>query len=368
MPSVPHITIRWLSPHYARYFDWLIAGLGQLSEDGACTFGYSLSGLNRLTSFGPARWLARRAFPRSFLEYDARRYYLGGTVEWGENRRSFIYDIWDSPFHFFLDELEECDLYFKAQFPRGLAEKFHFSRESAAPLAPQVFRNRGKLRKAMLGRPLGKSIHWQKNVRVLRKMEAMRDLPKETTLFAYFGDYRASHREPFRRFGGQMEDPKAKRAEIVRLLKAIGSADLDVGMVSGPDADLLRPAIPRTEDFMAHVAKACFNVNVSGIDRSLPFRFADSFMVGTSVVSDAIGIEFYQPFLDGVETVDLGPMGYELWDDVDWSGINRRLRELHATAFDHARANRRRILERYNSVWCPKAFAGYLLQEILSSK
>jgi hypothetical protein len=157
------------------------------------------------------------------------------------------------------------------------------------------------------------------------------------------------------------QHPNLKRGNFVRYLRSLVSSEVVARLVHSADSSLIGSALNDDADYADVVASAAFNVNVSGLSLSLPFRFIDSFMLGTAVATDNLSIHWYQPF-DSEEVVELGTMGYELNEDVNWPDIENRLRHLVDSDPAHDAQRAAHILDRYQKLWSPEALARYVMQ------
>ena len=144
-------------------------------------------------------------------------------------------------------------------------------------------------------------------------------------------------------------------------LRQFDQSAVDARLLHSQESELVGPALRDDDDYAASVASAAYNLNVSGLSLSLPFRFIDSLMLGTAVVTDQLSIHWYLPF-DEQEVIELPAMGYELDQDVDWAAIEEKLTEL-ANSSQHGDAERAaHILDRYQKHWSPFALANYVIR------
>ncbi len=359
----PRIVVKSVSIHMTRYFDWLITGLGILSELGEIEpVKFDLEPINRVLASNPTlRSALRRAMPRTFSELNQRSQYLNGEFWLGDRKVRFVFDISDDPVWFDVGQLEETDIYFKAQYYSTFPGDFAFTSKLTRNPSKAVVALQDKVKPAMLGRPLARRLDWRANLRVLKKWEEARHVQKSKTIFAYFGGVRESEMQITSDKRGRYQHPNAKRGEIVRRLRAWNDERVDARLISAPDASLCGPAIPNDAKYAEHVSRASYNVNITGLERSIPFRFIDSFITGTMIATDNLNVNWYAPFDDQAEVIQLGEMGYELPEDVAWDSAMSKMRSLHEHAQEHAEERKRYVLDRYQSLWSPEAFARYVV-------
>jgi hypothetical protein len=368
--SIPRVVLREMSFDNAGYFDWLTTGLQMLAETGEIEYRFEPLPLNKARQMVPKLGTALK----TYLPKWHRRNTRGGTgtmegsVQVNGKSRSFFYDTGDTPFTIGSEQLQRCDLYFKCQHPAVIEESgYRLSREVVIPYDPAVLELRHKIRPAMLGRPLSRRLNYQKNLQVLRFWEALAEEPRRQRLHLYFGDDVPPLGEGVERylllfFRNTVHHPNYKRADLVRWAKQNLPLETDARIVRTKDQSIVGPPLS-DEQFPKSVAGSIFNVNFTGLRRSLPFRFIDSFMVGTAVPTDELGVRWYLPFEQGVEVHDLGQLGYETQANAEWSKAYEVLRHLHANAREIHRANHGQILENYRRKWHPLAFARYIVRE-----
>ncbi|MGC4016769.1 MAG: hypothetical protein QM755_19975 [Luteolibacter sp.] len=387
----PIITLTKISANFARYVDWLAAGLGEMQLLGEAEFRCDLQPVNRLLGINGPRWLIRRLMPRVFHEVDGGPVFEG-TVQVADKVVRFCYDVDDRPFWFDLNALQDTDIYFKAQMPRDFPGPFHLSSELAYPLPASVIECADRVRPAMLGRPLARSLKPAPNKAVLDAWSRHGEIEPDGSLFAYFGGIsnemtkpmtmecgRVGSRPPrFRVTGapassdypssGPAGHPNQKRLDLVRLLRGWNDPRIDARMVSAPDASVVGPEISDPLEYARRLARFDWNCNITGLYGSMPFRFADAFAMGRGVITDDLVVRWYEPFDADCEVRELGPMGYEPAEKVDWQRATAVLKKA-AEDSDPASSRERRahIRSRYERLWNPLAFARYLTRECVNS-
>lgn len=155
--------------------------------------------------------------------------------------------------------------------------------------------------------------------------------------------------------------PNEKRKTASELIDEI-IEDSDARVINMGEADSKNrqpvAAIPY-EHFGEHVSRFCYNMNVSGYRLSIPNRFIESFMVGTSIVTDRLAVKWYLPFSED-EVIETVPMGYLRDEDVDWSGFAEQLRQLPPN-------NPKKVCEDFAAKWEPKVVAKYILHTVANA-
>lgn len=370
--QVPVVRLTHL-PQHAGYTDWLLTGLGLLDAQGVL----------RLEAPSAAKASANRAYrglqrrlPRAlrFLPEAAPPYQImAGLVRFCDKTVRFAYDMLDSPYEFDEWLLERCDVYFKCQCPLYInALGFPLTRRVFMPFSQAALDHQGKIVPAMLGRPLASSWSLRDNMAALDRWRALQQVPKKALLLASYGSGEAptpswapGECAMLESLQGLVQHPNLKRRVLVDWLRArndqnirarIGNAE---SAVQGKYAD-------SAEDFARVVAESVYELNVSGLRRSVTFRFATCLTVGTTVISDSLAVKWYRPFEIGTELVEIGELGYELPDEAEWGSAFEALNLILEKGFTEESERRHAVLARFESVWRPDKLAEYLVEECLS--
>ena len=372
MPRRPSVLLRGVHYSYQHYFDYLATGLRLLAEAGEIEFRLHVSAgakLARVHRRLPG--LVKRVAPA--LD---RRLSRGssacvpGEIRFGDRTVRFAYDVGDSPFGFHLPLLSASDLYFKCQHPVAIVEEgFPLSSRVRVPFAPDVLVARDKIRPAMLGRPLSRTLDLRRNLDMLDRWRQFADSPRRTWLIAFFGtDTPPSESQApgeallMRQHAGQVSHPNYKRGEMVSWLRDRFDGTVDARIINTNDPSRRGPGIG-DPGYPAFLASGMFNVNITGFRRSLPFRFIDSFLVGAGVLTDELAVKWYQPFEKDVEVTNLGRLGYELDADAEWTRAKAVIEAIAADAAAHHARVKPAILDRFERYWHPAAFARYIVSE-----
>jgi hypothetical protein len=370
--SIPRVILRELSFENAGYFDWLTTGMQMLADLGEIEYRFETLPLSKARQLIPKLGSAIVTYFPKWHRRDTGggTVSLEGALECSGKTMSFCFDVGDTPFLVNIDQLQRCDLYFKCQHPVTIQESgYQINQEVVIPYDPVLLEQQKKLRPGMLGRQLSRRMNYQKNLQVLRYWESLAEESRRHRLHLYFGDDCPPRGEGMEKylivfFRNKLHHPNYKRGELVRWVKENLSVETDARIIHTKDSAIA--GLPLSdEQFPKSVASSIFNVHLTGFRRSLPFRFVDSFLVGTSVPTDELGVRWYLPFEEGVETHDLGRLGYETNANSDWPKAHDVLRNLHENAHEIHRANHKRILDNYRRKWHPMVFARYIVRECL---
>jgi hypothetical protein len=361
------------------YYDWLVTGLGILQEGGVVEVVYEGEWWDRLLRRHPKVMRGLERFAPKFADFcsPVDSTCVIGRYEESGARIHFAVDITDSPFVFSLGLLEAADIYFKYQCPKTFSpEGFPLNREIRAPYHPDVLTLNYKIRPAMLGRPLGHGLDLRRNLSVLREWEKLAGTPKKKRIFASFGsithppartsetplpaDYNYfSEPTLLSRFAGRVHHPNQKRARIVQILREMKSPLVDARLWRSKDPTLFGPPLTETE-YRHHLAESAAVVNISGLRRSIPYRMADTFLTTGLLATDDLEVRWYRPF-EPFEVREIGALGYELDENVDWNSVERTLQALNAA--DVSTEELRARANAYETKWSPRAFASYFVGE-----
>ncbi len=381
MPSsIPKITFFNIPPRTLAYYDWLITGLELLEEAGEIEIEYRGHWWDRLLRCHPKALRILRRLSPAFVDFcsPVDSICLTGCLEYKGAVANFAVDIADSPFVFALALLETVDVYFKLQCPKTFDPAgFPINKNIRAPYHPDVFIFQNKIRPGMLGRPLGHSLSLRRNLPILRRWEDLTKTPKSNSIFASFGTIDElpprTPRTPLpaqynyfsettllARYRGQLHSPNQKRSKVVKILRDMNKPDIDARLWRTEDRSLHTPALSDAE-YALHTARAATVINISGLRRSIPYRICDTLLTGGLIATDTLAIKWYQPF-EPFEVKEIGDLGYEMDEDVDWPAIASTLADIHAnsgTTPDIARAR----TDAYQRKWSPRAFARYFISQ-----
>ena len=354
------------------YYDWLATGLWMLQERGEIEVEIRTTRTTAPFQLHSKAYPAlRKAFPK--LTAALARGVSGiilGHLEAGVKKVTFAYDVSDSPYAIQPDLLLERDLYFKAQCPSSFDPRgFPMARGAFVPYHPDVLTYQDRIIPTMLGRPLSRTLSRRGNAQVLHKWLELLQTPKDVNLFAFFGTDRGTgmggpEQVVLNRFAGLVEHPNPKRGLLVEGLRQRYTTGVDARILDTTHP-ARRGAKMSDDEFPFAVGRTWHNINVSGLRRSLPFRFVDSFLVGAAVPTDELAVRWYAPFEPGTDVIDLGPMGYELEQNVDWPRIWQAFDGLMTESQATREDRRRRIAERFQRLWHPQALARHVVDSCL---
>lgn len=358
---LPVVTITNFCLNHSGYFDWLTTGLGLLEQQGHLKLRFRLPTAKKLLRQRYLRWGAKALAPSWVSKINGPMWWLEAEVDFGGRIIRIVFDVTDHGYNFAEHLLPTCDLYFKCQLPKAFPQPLQLCKLIARPMPAAAIEHAAKIRPAMLGRPLSRSLDFKKNLRILSAWEEKSKLPVTKRLFAYFGgDTDAEADNRLADFKGLYHHPNQKRGRLIRDLKQSDKRGIDARLVNSDDSLLRGPALSDDDSYSSAVATSAFNLNISGLSLSIPFRLIDSFMVGTTIITDSLSIGWYKPF-EKEEVIELGVMGYELESEVNWERVKEVLDNVLNLSPSEDAPRRNHLLDRYHRLWSPEALARYIL-------
>jgi len=380
--TITHIGQRWR--HWG-YYDWLLTGLDLLAAKGCICLKFELPPTQSQLEANPEGRQVLES-PQGRELFGAQDWCLAGKAGMRDKSVTFAYDIHDAPHVFAWGYLEQCHVYFKCQHPADFDPLgFELSSQVRLPWHPDVFVFKDRIRPAMLGRPLSVGRSTRENLAVLERWDEARKRPRANRFLALYGSsfpVPGRRQEPGYCLGephdqgreeflmsrpeclGRVEHPNLKRLKLLRWVKAKGFGEADVRFRDTDDENLRGDWFWGPNEYPAFACSTIYNLNVSGHARSIPFRFIDSFLAGATVVTDSLNVRWYRDFEPGVETVDMGQMGYEPDALVNWPRAWKLLEGLYEHARAHHARHGRDILDLYRRKWSPEALAAYVTEEL----
>lgn len=362
---------------YFHYFQWLILGLFELSENKEIRFTIRPKNyIDYIFLRFYKLYLGLRRISKTYRQNQRKNYCLEAEIIQEGNKISICYDIADCPYYFDAMYLSKSDLYFKAQCPKDIkTEGFHLAPEVKIPYDDSVFLNINKIMPSMLG-PSCRSnniFSYKALKKGYNSYVLGGGIKKEEILMCYFGNSKGpkaiisensdlynNESEILGHFANKISHPNEKRAEVARIISSLGKGydgriinDGYFGADGKPtNAQLFIPL----KDYTSHIAKFKYNMNVSGNRMSIPNRFIYSFAVGTAIVTDKLAVKWYKPFVkEVIETIE---MGYLKIDEVNWKDFRESIIKLPEVKSDE-------VFLEYIQKWSPEAFAKYVINTSL---
>lgn len=361
----PKITISYLPIKYYAYFQWFLVGLYKKENEGVLSVHFKLNLLYKVFYFY-CPTIVQKVLIKYFSNLICRNEIpvIRGAYLNEDNSISFCYETNDSPFWFSEKDLLDVQYYFKAQHPIEFCKNgFELTKNVKIPFPDYLFNNLNKIRPSMIGpRMLCIGIKKETLLSAYQHFIKNANCQKDMFLMAYFG---SDHFEDLKKkedhsidfnvesslmfhFKDFISHPNVKRGVLHQYLEN-SSKLIDSRIISQGSTPI------SLQNFQKHVSRFKYNLNVSGFRMSIPNRFIDSFSVGTCIVTDSLKVKWYKPFT--CEVVELGDMGYNKTDEINWNDIYKRLDSLE-------NPNCLNILNKFKYAWSPESFLDYVLNEI----
>lgn len=359
--KTPVVTITNYCLNHVGYFDWLVTGFGLLQQQGQIDLRFNLPLAKAALSHRYIRWGSKAIAPELVKKINGNMWWLEGQIDFGGKIAKFVFDVTDHGNSYAELLLPECHRYFKCQLPDAFPRPQQICKDITRVMPPAAVEFAYKVKPAMLGRPLSRALDVRKNIAILREWESKATGQKTTRVLAYFGgdsDPEATGR--LKEFQGLYQHPNLKRGQLIRYLRKFPADRTNARLVHSQDPSLIGPELTDDASYSSTVASAAYNLNISGLSLSIPFRLIDSLICGTSIITDSLGIHWYEPF-SAHEVIELGTMGYELDSNVNWNDVEARLKDIVESDTMQDQERFRHLQERYKSFWSPEALAKYVM-------
>lgn len=369
------IVITHIPARYMGYHRYLILGFHELKNQGKIKFSIKPSNLISALLYREFRFYYFIKKYCSFLLRSKKdSLTMHGYITDGKKKTYFAYDNDDTPYHFCIEELKRVSFYFKAQCPITIEEKgFEIAPGSFIKYQPEALQFKNKIYPSMLA-PLYNCNNLYSYTELLAQYKTMlhESIKKEKMLMTYFGNARGPipmessipdlfHNEEqlLGHFKGKVSHPNEKRAVASKIIAAMGS-NYDARVIDDGFRDENKQLknkhlfIPLAT-YNKHISQFKYNLNIAGYRTSIPYRFVQSFAVGTAILTDKLKVKWYRPFdKEVVETVE---MGYRLMEDVDWDSFKQTVLNLPEITYEE-------VLTEFNEKWTPVAFASYIVNTL----
>lgn len=373
------------------YFQWFLVGLYQLEKSGEICLKIKVPLFDKIALF----WCNNKYIAGALRRFAAKffavpRYNLVGTVISEDGiSKTFAIDSKDSPFVFTVEDLRNCDAYFKLQCPKSITKKgfeiadnvilpwldVNFDKNSdnisLRKVSHEIFELKDKIFPGMIGpRRLGWSC---KKKILLKNFENYHNtvIPKrKKRLIAYFGTARfPMTKKHVKRFdfdwegdlmaflGDSHTHPNVKREIAVNIIQSLHNHEYDGRMIQMGNGKLNQSLIVPLNEFCSFLSNYDYNLNISGYRLSIPNRFIESFISGTAILSDQLAVKWFLPFDE--EVIETVKMGYESNESVNWVKFRNDILNLPPV-------NPEQIKNRFNQKWHPSIFSRYIIDTTLN--
>lgn len=380
------------------YFQWFLLGLYQIEKQGIIDLKVKLPLGSKILSLSN-RKLILKVGNKLLKYFEKDSYNMDGYILFPDGqKKTFTIDSADAPYLFDSVKLENNDVYFKLQCPKNIdAEGFPLSDEIIIPWldhrhvdenakrltqrgerrkCDNFEENRYKIKPLMFGPRALSEIGFSQN-----KLETgyynylkSRKTEKSKRVMCYFGNSMGPEpenevtnpdfdweRDIMGYYQGKISHPNEKRAKVADIISKLDDCDARVITRANSDSGIVErnDLIVPLNQFCDFISEFQYNINVSGYRRSMPNRFIESMMVGTSVLTDKLEIKWYKPF-DENEITETVEMGYLPMEEVDWTKFTEDIENL-------PKPNAEKIIESFEEKWAPEVVAKYIIETVKNS-
>lgn len=396
--DIPQVVITSMNRY--SYFQWFILGFYYMEREGRIKLSFKVRSLYEWLSFvnrsrlmtGFRRYAVSHGIHQKWLFRFSNN--LEGYVLYRGEKRYFCIDSNDNPFTYDSELLDKVSVYFKMQCPKIMGKDgFHLTDDVVIPWLDQnverdprkeknrktcdnLMRNIDKVRPLMIGtRLLSRGNAFRYLDESFRSYERSARNVAEKKLMCYFGNAQGpapQKKEPvdldreeqvMDYWGENVNHPNGKRAVAAKLIRNMGDG-YDARVIDETEPGFKNrvthpeQVIP-IDTFCDHISHFKYNLNISGYGMSIPNRFAESFLVGTAIVTDRLSVKWFRPF--GAEVVESVPMGYLPMEKVDWTQFERDIKNLPDI-------DKGTVLKAFNEKWHPRKVAEYIVDEVLHAE
>ena len=372
------VTIKSLPVKFHTYYQWLLLGLYELSENKSIDLRFKLPLYQSVyyylinnKFFGHLCNLL--AFRFKLVEFE--NYLMELNVISNNLIKKVVFDISDSPFCFNAKHLRDCDYYFKMQCPKDIDSKgFRLTDQVYIPYIPEVLQYKDKIKSSMQGpRKLSGSIQYNALKTAYNQYISNKVSERNKILMCYFGSSQGPAPKFISEgtlnfddegvimgcFYGKVHHPNEKRYLLYKVIKKLDekydARVIDKSGVIDDELYLQKEEVIPLNQFTKHISQFQYNLNISGYRLSIPSRFIESFMVGTAIVTDKLSVKWHKDF--DKEVVELPEMGYLPENQVYWQEITKSIGSLKPV-------DSTEVIKSYNEKWSPTAFATYVINTI----
>lgn len=394
--STPLVVITNMSPRWS-YFQYFILSFYELEKQNKIRLKFRCDLWSYLSTKINEKYIyTLRLLRKACNTLCKDSYLLEGYIKYDGIKRSFCIDSADSPFMYNSTCLDKVDVYFKMQCPKELnPEGFRLTDEVVIPYCDH--KHKTKTIKGLTNRGERCILHnFEQNIHKIKPlMVGFRELSISNSYkslkHAFLHYINAAHNSPQKKlmcyFGNslgpvssidvkipdydnesdlmgyykkKLNHPNEKRAIVAKYIKSMGDK-FDARIIVESNSD--RRSEKRNEhlivplnDFCSYISQFEYNMNVSGYRLSIPNRFIESFIVGTSILTDKLSVKWYMPFDEEViETVE---MGYKHNNLVNWEKFRKDLHSL-------PKVSKRSILKCFNQKWAPIKVGEYIIKTLI---
>lgn len=297
-----------------------------------------------------------------------------GAVHFEGKTKTFAVNMQDTPWDFGNKSLlEQTDVFFKVQYPTNFNEGYmQLSSKVKINLPECAIQNAYKIHPLMLGRPLSRTLNFEKNLAILKHYdEKRRNEKRRYSMLVYLGMADDSYDIP------NTHHPHLKRAMLAAWCND-NLVDAKIVFKKSKQEKFLKELPEAANKISSHqritdkkyttlIQNSFSTLNITGLRGSVPFRIIDSMLSGMVTITDSMHIKWYEPLIPNIDFLEIGEMGYELIEEIDFNRCCLNIKKYEENIKEIFRDTQQIREERYKTYYAPEIVAKHILQEIQSA-
>lgn len=307
----------------------------------------------------------------------SKKYHLGKftiTYEDG-SKKVVVLDSDDTPWTFFEDELQKCDVYYKFQCPIDYEKGYYrLNENNIFEFTDTVKKYLYKIKPLFEPRPLGRKMDFEENNRILNAiLERKSDstIQRQNSLLVYLGNCTDIFKIE------NIDHPHKKRIMVMSELNKLERRDIRIifrgkGVeINSYDSswDQYYEGLPVYKKSISYsdYLDMCFSskatLNIAGLRGSIPFRFMDAFLSNMIILTDTPTVKWYVPFEEINQIIDIGKMGYEILSEEQFNDRIKSILE-YVSTIDEIRSDM--FFEYYEKYFSPEVILNKIYMDLMS--
>lgn len=372
--NIKKITVNYVGTF--DYFEYILTGIYNDAKEQGYTFSYKKAvycSRLKIFMFKVTRKIFKLKNPINI--FLSKKYHLCTVKVELKDRtvRNIVFDSNDTPWHFFDEQLEKCDLYYKFQCPIDYKDGYYrLNNQVIFEFNEIEKRNINKIRPLIEPRPLGRKMDFEENNRLLKSILKRKNMPQSrvTDLLVYLGNCTDTYVIP------NIDHPHKKRIMVMNKLNKIDRKGIRIIFrgkskeISSYDSswDQYYEGLPEYKGNISYskYLDMCFTskatLNIAGLRGSIPFRYMDAILSDMIVLTDSPTVKWYVPFDEIPQILDIGKMGYEILSEKEF---DERIESIMKIIDKIDEIRKECAFDSYQKYFSPKALKDKIFADIL---